>query len=58
MKAVHYISQETRDRIDDEEADYYARREDELSASFMSRQRMHEIIQGEIDEIRRNRNDY
>lgn len=51
------LSQETRDRLDDLEAEFYARREEELSASFMSRQRMHEIIQGEIDEIRRNRNE-
>lgn len=50
------VSQETRDRIDDEEAAYYERREEELSSSFMSRQRMHEIIQGEIEEIRANRN--
>lgn len=51
------LTSEQRDRIEDEEAEYYARREEELSASFMSRQRMHEIIQDEIEQIRANRNE-
>lgn len=48
--------QEKRDQLDDLEAEYYAKREDELSHYFMSRQKMHERIQREIDDIRRNRN--
>ena len=51
------MNNDTNDRIEDEEAEYYARREEELSASFMSRQRMHEIIQGEIEQILANRNE-
>jgi hypothetical protein len=51
------MNQETKDRIDDEEAEYYAKREDELSHYFMSRAKMHERIQREIDDIRRKRNE-
>lgn len=51
------MNNDTKDRIEDGEAEYYARREEELSASFMSRQRMHEIIQGEIEQILANRNE-
>lgn len=49
--------QEKRDQLDDWEAEYYAQREEELAHYFMSRAKMHERIQREIDDIRRKRNE-
>lgn len=50
------MNQETRDRIEDEEAEYYERRQEELSHQIANRALMHEKIQKELAQIRANRN--
>lgn len=52
------MNQETRDRIADEEQDYFDRRLEELSGQIMPRSALFAKINAELDDIRANRRDY
>jgi hypothetical protein len=52
------VNQETKERIADEEEDYFERRLEELEKAgiYMSRSDMYARINRELDEIKANRN--
>lgn len=52
------MNQETRDRIDDQEQEWFDRRLEELSAGqHWNRAQLYAKVQRELDDIRANRND-
>lgn len=51
------MNQETRDRIEDEEAEWFDRRLEELSGQIMNRAKLYARVQRELDDIRARRND-
>lgn len=51
------MSQETRDRIDEAEQEWFDRRLEELSGQIMNRAKLYARVQRELDDIRAHRND-
>lgn len=50
------MNEDTKDRIEEQEQDYFDRRLEELSGQVMNRAAMFAKINQELDDIRRNRN--